>query len=196
MGKKYYENGVRKMNAVTKVFIGFLAVIAGLWMINKFFDNFRLKSPVLFQMPIERRFVPSVVPSLKPKPRQSAPERVESSQIKTMTIDETIADYIKSKDWDYSTAIRIAKSENFWNLNRQFDCKRRGGKNTNGTFDYGLWQINDLHIKSGAISLEDALDCFKSTDFAYKLYLGHKRSFESWSAYNNLSYLNHNEIIY
>ena len=106
--------------------------------------------------------------------------------------DQEIIDYIKSKDWDDATAIKIAKSENFWNLTKSFDCGRDGAMNKNGTKDHGLWQINDIHIKSGAISLEDTYNCFKATDFAYRLYKA-RGNFTAWMAYTNLSYLNHSE---
>ncbi len=108
--------------------------------------------------------------------------------------DEEIVAYIQSKDWDASTAVRIAKSENFFNLTGSFDCTRQGGLNSDGTRDYGLWQINDIHIRSGAITIEDALDCQKATDFAYRLYKG-RGNWSAWSAFNNGSYLAHADTL-
>lgn len=191
--KNYIKKGALKMNTLTKIIIWAFFIVAGLYLTNKFFDSYRLRTPIILQSPIEKRYQ---VPS-KPKKSQ---EGAKFGQIlaleNTLTIDQTIADYIKSKDWDYSTAIKIAKSENAWNLTKSFDCKRIGGPNKDGTYDHGLWQINDIHIRSGSITLDDANDCFKSTDFAYKLYKGHNNSFVPWSAYNNGSYLNHNEVVY
>lgn len=108
--------------------------------------------------------------------------------------DEQIANYIGSKAWEYSIAIRLAKSENFYNERGHFKCDKLGGLNPNGTRDHGLWQINDIHIQSGAISLADANDCFKATDFAFGLYKAH-HGFTPWSAYKNGSYLGHDEKI-
>lgn len=108
--------------------------------------------------------------------------------------DEEIVAYIQSKDWDASTAVRIAKSENFYNYSKSFDCSRMGGVNNDGTRDYGLWQINDVHIRSGAITIEDALDCQKATDFAYRLYKG-RGNWSAWSAFNNGSYLAHADTL-
>jgi len=127
---------------------------------------------------------PTVTPTVKVK--QEAKRSVYTPD------DQTIIDYIKSKDWDDATAIKIAKSENFWNKTKSFDCGREGGTNGNGTKDFGLWQINTIHITSGAITIEDAKDCFKATDFAYRLYEA-RGNFTAWSAYNNLSYLGHSE---
>lgn len=119
--------------------------------------------------------------------------QAEMAVYKTVTSDVEIARYIASKNWDYSTAIRIAKSENFWNKTNSFDCTRVGAVNNDGTRDYGLWQINEIHIRSGRITQADALDCFKATDFAFRLY-NDRENWSAWSAYNNGSYLNHSEI--
>lgn len=108
--------------------------------------------------------------------------------------DEEIVAYIRSKDWDDSTAVRVAKSENFYNYSNSFDCTRQGALNSDGTRDHGLWQINDIHIRSGAITLEDTLDCQKSTDFAYRLYKG-RGNWSAWSAFNNGSYLAHADTL-
>lgn len=118
-------------------------------------------------------------------------EAAETDQVSAQVTDQEIIAYIQSKDWDDEVAVALAKSENFWNLTKSFDCQRTGAQNKNGTRDHGLWQINDIHIKSGAITLEDANDCFKATDFAYGLYKGRNNTFGAWSAYLNKSYLNH-----
>lgn len=196
--------------------LGGIVFVAITW----FLGNYRLQSPVIFQSPFVSRYIsplpdsktakPVVTPlngsedkakekveetkaspSPTPRPKRTLVPVVEAAEINPS--DREIAKYIASKDWDYSTAIRIAKSENAWNYTQSFDCTRRGGQNSNGTYDHGLWQINDIHIKSGAISLEDAYDCYKSTDFAYGLYKG-RGNWSAWYAYTNGSYLNHSVI--
>jgi len=207
--KNYISESAKHTNTLTKIVALTIVFFFVFYGFDLFFDRYDARSPIIFQSPIIKRYedrlkvepltpTPTKSPTPK-KPTKSKDDEVQGAVIlpstKTLTIDQTIADYIRSKDWDYSTAIRIAKSENFWNFSKSFDCKRAGGVNFDGTTDHGLWQINDIHIRSGAITLEDALDCFKSTDFAYKLYKGRGNTFNAWSAFLNGSYLAHNEVI-
>lgn len=134
---------------------------------------------------------PTMTPTPTPKKRALKIDVVRDVEASELTSDQEIIAYIQSKDWDDTVAVALAKSENFWNYNKSFNCSRTGGLNKNGTRDHGLWQINDIHINSGAITLEDANDCFKATDFAYGLYKGRGGNFSAWSAYLNKSYLNH-----
>lgn len=176
----------------------------------EFFETHTLQSPVIFRSPIKDRFISPVptevivtplerpkrditgTPTPTPKKRALKADLVGDVYAADITpSDEEIIAYIRSKDWDDEVAVALAKSENFWNLTRSFDCRRMGGVNKNGTRDHGLWQINSIHINSGAISLEDTLDCFKATDYAYGLWKGRGGNFSAWSAFNNGSYLNH-----
>ena len=142
---------------------------------------------------------PTATPTPTPKKKVSL-HFAPAAEAKEVTVQHTepsvpsdaeIIAYIQSKDWDDKVAVALAKSENFWNLTKSFNCSRTGAQNKNGTRDHGLWQINDIHINSGAITLADANDCFKATDFAYGLYKGRNNTFGAWSAYLNKSYLNH-----
>lgn len=175
----------------------------------------KLQSPIVIRKPWTDRYVspvgkvkvielnkepdihvitPKATPTPPPKKRALKIDLVRDAEASEMVENQTdseIIAYIRSKDWDDEVAVALAKSENFWNLTRSFNCGRTGGTNNNGTKDHGLWQINDIHINSGAISLEDANNCFKATDFAYGLYKGRGGNFSAWSAYNNGSYLNH-----
>lgn len=165
----------------------------------------QLRSPLVIQ---DKKII-EVVPTKTPEPtpaltkspnKPSKPksgihlvpqvQAAESTQVYTPS-DTEIIDYIKSKDWDDNIAVAVAKSENFWDLTKSFDCGRKGEINTNGTQDFGLWQINSIHINSGAITMEDALDCKKATDFAYGLYKGRGNTFSAWYAFTNGSYKNH-----
>lgn len=71
--------------------------------------------------------------------------------------------------------IRIAKSESGMRADAI-------GKNKNGTFDIGVFQINDVHNKR--ISRADRLDFQKNIRFAYKLHQEQGHSFRAWVAYN------------
>jgi hypothetical protein len=83
-------------------------------------------------------------------------------------------------------------------------------QNSNGTYDYGLFQINSSHTDSGlfdplsgntpfqtgvlagtAIGLgnsEGWSDPQKNADYAFQLYQGRGGNFTDWSTYNNGSY--------
>lgn len=58
--------------------------------------------------------------------------------------------------------------------------------NTDGTLDWGYFQINTVHLKRAGVNLHDLLDCKANIDFAYRLYT--ERGFEPWSTYNNGAY--------
>jgi hypothetical protein len=55
--------------------------------------------------------------------------------------------------------------------------------NTDGTLDWGYFQINTVHLKRAGVNLRDLLDCKANIDFAYQLYA--ERGFEPWTTYNS-----------
>jgi hypothetical protein len=59
--------------------------------------------------------------------------------------------------------------------------------NTDGTLDWGYFQINTVHLKRPGVNLRALLDCKANIDFAYQLYS--ERGFQPWSTYNNGAYL-------
>lgn len=58
--------------------------------------------------------------------------------------------------------------------------------NSDGTLDWGYFQINTVHLKRARVNLRDLLDCRANIDFAYQLY--QERGFLPWSTYNDGSY--------
>lgn len=58
--------------------------------------------------------------------------------------------------------------------------------NTDGTLDWGYFQINTVHLKRAGVNLRDLLDCKANIDFAYKLYT--ERGFEPWTTFNSGAY--------
>ena len=58
--------------------------------------------------------------------------------------------------------------------------------NTDGTLDWGYFQINTVHLTRAGLNLRDLLDCRANIDFAYQLYT--ERGFQPWSTYNNGAY--------
>lgn len=59
--------------------------------------------------------------------------------------------------------------------------------NTDGTLDWGYFQINTVHLKRPGVVLRNLLDCRANIDFAHKLYL-ERGNFTAWSTYNNGAY--------
>ncbi len=58
--------------------------------------------------------------------------------------------------------------------------------NTDGTLDWGYFQINTVHLTRPGLNLRDLLDCRANIDFAYQLY--RERGFQPWSTFNNGAY--------
>ena len=56
--------------------------------------------------------------------------------------------------------------------------------NSDGTLDWGYFQINTVHLKRPGLVLRDLLDCRANIDFAYRLYT-EEHGFTAWSTYNN-----------
>jgi hypothetical protein len=58
--------------------------------------------------------------------------------------------------------------------------------NSDGTLDWGYFQINTVHLTRVGLNLRDLLDCRANIDFAFQLY--QERGFQPWSTYNNGAY--------
>jgi len=58
--------------------------------------------------------------------------------------------------------------------------------NTDGTLDWGYFQINTVHLKRPGLNLRDLLDCKANIDFAYILY--QERGFDPWTTYTSGAY--------
>jgi hypothetical protein len=59
--------------------------------------------------------------------------------------------------------------------------------NTDGTLDWGYFQINTVHLERPGLNLRDLLDCKANIDFAYQLF-EEKHGFTAWSTYNSGKY--------
>jgi hypothetical protein len=59
--------------------------------------------------------------------------------------------------------------------------------NSDGTLDWGYFQINTVHLKRPGLNLRDLLDCKANIDFAYQLYR-ERGGFTPWSTYNSGMY--------
>jgi hypothetical protein len=58
--------------------------------------------------------------------------------------------------------------------------------NSDGTLDWGFFQINTVHLKRAGVNLRNLLDCKANIDFAYQLYT--ERGFEPWTTFNSGAY--------
>jgi hypothetical protein len=58
--------------------------------------------------------------------------------------------------------------------------------NSDGTLDWGYFQINTVHLKRAGVNLRALLDCKANIDFAYQLYT--ERGFEPWTTFNSGEY--------
>ena len=56
--------------------------------------------------------------------------------------------------------------------------------NSDGTLDWGYFQINTVHLKRPGLNLRDLLDCRANIDFAYQLYR-ERGGFTPWATYNS-----------
>lgn len=158
---------------------------------------------VTFQSPVTKKIL-SPIPThpvviVTPTPTQAVKKGRNMS-------DREIRDYIYSKSWDKSIALRLAKSENGWNDGKKFDCakipQKKDGSiayNPDGTYDVGIFQINNywqrFNLREAGLTIEDMKDCKKNIDFAYRVYVDRNNSFSAWSAYENGSYLTHTDEI-
>jgi hypothetical protein len=58
--------------------------------------------------------------------------------------------------------------------------------NSDGTLDWGYFQINTVHLTRAGLNLRDLLDCRANIDLAYQFY--QERGFQPWSTYTNGAY--------
>jgi hypothetical protein len=58
--------------------------------------------------------------------------------------------------------------------------------NSDGTLDWGYFQINTVHLRRAGVNLRDLLDCKANIDFAYRLYT--ESGFAPWATFNSGAY--------
>ena len=191
------------LTALVATYFLFLNFILYQW----FTQNFSIQSPIVKKQivsPIPPKTPPGkpqglTLPSVEKVALAEAPvvAEIESSEAQGLN-DAQIAKLIKGKGWDYSIAIRVAKSENFWNLTESFDCVRdNAGTNDDGSIDYGIFEINTVHRPEVEaiykMPFEEAMtDCERNIDYAY-YYLYKTQGWNPWSAWKSGIYLNHTE---
>lgn len=187
-----------------KIFIFILAiyfVLIHLLMIDSFLGKYAIRSPI-YEKKVVSPLPPKKAPPSKPQSLKMPPAQASSSNKTTEEeqSDIQIAQLIRDKNWDYSIAIRVAKSENFWNLTKSFDCTRdNAGTNWDGTVDVGLFAINSTHRGAVEVTYREPFDvamrdCKKNLDFAY-YHLYKNSGWNPWVSYKTGRYLEHTEGI-
>lgn len=63
------------------------------------------------------------------------------------------------------------------------ECQIYHYNTSDGTLDWGYFQINSVHLRRPGLNLRDLLDCKANIDYAYQLYL--ESGFAPWSTYNS-----------
>lgn len=91
---------------------------------------------------------------------------------------EEFREIVEKYPWNSKIMLAIARAES--NCNPRSD---NSGLNTDGSYDYGLFQINSVHDHSRSILANPA----KNTEIAFKIW--QSQGYRAWSAYNNGSYL-------
>lgn len=145
----------------------------GTYKINQFFENNKL----VFQSPISLSFNAPlfVAPREKPKAVTIVKEIKGNSPLNEL--QQYICDKFGS---DCKLALAVAKAEN-----GTMQCDRFN-INSNGTVDFGVFQINTVHLKKG-YKISDLIDCKKNVDIAFEIF-SQQKGFQAWVAYNNGNY--------
>ena len=102
--------------------------------------------------------------------------KIASSQVAGRC--EEFRELVEKYPWNSRIMLAIMGAESNCNLRSD-----NTGLNTNGTYDYGLFQINSVHGHSRDILANPA----KNTEIAFKIW--QSQGYRAWAAYNNGSYL-------
>jgi hypothetical protein len=149
---------------------GAVVTAAGLWFHSRFTVSWQSPVVVRFQFPIviAERSV-----------SESALEAQADQQGRGLSAWQQYA--CRKFGADCRVALAIQRAEN-----AQGKCEIYH-YNTDGTLDWGYFQINTVHLKRPGLNLRDLLDCKANIDFAYQLYR-EKGGFTPWSTYNDGRY--------
>lgn len=102
--------------------------------------------------------------------------KIASSQVAGRC--EEFRELVEKYPWNSKVMLAIARAES--GCNPRSD---NSGLNADGTYDYGLFQINSVHGHSRDILANPA----KNTEIAFKIW--QSQGYRAWAAYNNGSYL-------
>lgn len=80
-----------------------------------------------------------------------------------------------------SVALAIQRAENLIGA-----CEIYHYNTSDGTLDWGYFQINSVHLRRPGLNLRDLLDCKTNIDYAYRLFL--EKGFSPWTTYTSGAY--------
>lgn len=143
------------------------AAFAAGWVLDRY--TFTLQSPVRFRWPL--------AVSLKSPGDEEAALRADQGGRRLTAYQEYACRKFGSA---CRVALAIQRAENPKGACEIYHY------NSDGTLDWGYFQINTVHLLRPGLNLRDLLDCRANIDFAYVLY--QERGFQPWSTYNNGAY--------
>jgi len=163
-----------------------LAIYGVVFLLDRFFDTFNLsfQSPVILQTPIkiEKRKNELISPLVEEVEAKEASDLEASPPFYPIPLPSRPEDLIEAEIWDvfganlYEEALAVFKCESGLNPGAV-------GKNTNGTYDVGIPQINTVHgikskwLKNPGIAIRVAKQLYDETgDWSawYSSYKCHK----------------------
>lgn len=170
---KKYKSGI---NGFTKATVYIILVLAGLYILNKFFDSYRLRSPILLkiQSPIEKRYQQS-------ENKKKSQEWVKFKQISASTIKDPAQEAIYIYFGKDKVAYAVARAES------GLTCHKTN-YNKNGTVDRGLFQINSIHDWRFKKFNGDPYNCWDNAKVAAQI-VEEQKGWGAWVAYTSGSYL-------
>ena len=115
----------------------------------------------------------------------SAAPRFSERQVGSDHIDHRLTPYQQYACEKFGPVCRIALAIQLAE-NPQGACEVFHYNSSDGTLDWGFFQINTVHLTRRGVNLRDLLDCKANIDFAYELFL--KEGFEAWTTYVSGAY--------
>jgi len=153
-----------------------LAVLSGLFLVWLAYD-LHVQYTFSLQSPIRLRFQWPLV--VEPRTRSEDAYEAQIDQRHPLTAYQQYA--CRKFGSACRVALAIQRAEN-----PQGKCEIYH-YNSNGTLDWGYFQINTVHLQRPGLNLRDLLDCKANIDFAYELYI-ERQGFTPWSTYNSGAY--------
>lgn len=144
-----------------------------IYKINQFFESNKL----VFQNPVSLGIYATIYIAKREKPATVTLVQEIKANSPLNEIQQYICDKFGN---DCKLALAVQKAEN-----GTMQCDRFN-INKNGTVDFGVFQINTVHLKKG-YKISDLIDCKKNVDIAYEIY-SQQKGFQAWVAYTNGNY--------
>ena len=180
MIKPFSDN--QKPNLKTKIFIMLFFFFTIMYLVDKFFDAYTLVMPVEIKIksPIEKRQPPKNVKNLpKNSPKQRGFEttalKAKNEQISHISLNEPYeAIYVYFGEDKIAHAIAKAESG--------YKCD-----SISKTKDYGLFQINQVHLWRFEKFRGNPFNCWDNAKVAYEIYK--EQGWRPWVVFQNERYL-------